>query len=186
MPHTYVILGTPVTTTNSQRIVMIPTKKKADRLPGEEITYRPMIMRSKQFHTWKKSAKPQIEKQRAGRSTIHCASDVVLNIYRKKNQGDADNYAKGVLDLLQECRVIQNDRLFRRVTAEKFTDPSNPRIEIEITERAHDGYLFPLDSVDNEIPEEIETKPELSIHDLPDPFLSPEERMEKYREMTGR
>ncbi len=47
-------------------------------------------------------------------------------------EGDVDAPVKGVLDALQAARVIEDDKRVQRVTAEKFWDPDNPRLEIRV------------------------------------------------------
>ena len=57
-----------------------------------------------------------------------------LNIYYENQRPDLDNCFKIVLDCLQSCRAIANDRNCVKIVAEKFIDKANPRIEFEIKE----------------------------------------------------
>lgn len=54
-------------------------------------------------------------------------------VYFQSNRSDLDNSAKIILDCLQNCKVIENDRLCYELHMVKFIDKENPRIEFEIT-----------------------------------------------------
>ncbi len=58
---------------------------------------------------------------------------IEIFVYFQSNRSDLDNSAKIILDCLQNCKVIENDRLCHRLTMHKFIDKENPRIEFEIT-----------------------------------------------------
>lgn len=58
---------------------------------------------------------------------------IEIFVYFQSNRSDLDNAAKIILDCLQSCRVIENDRLCFRLVMHKFIDKDNPRIEFEIT-----------------------------------------------------
>ncbi|MDR0431064.1 MAG: RusA family crossover junction endodeoxyribonuclease [Tannerellaceae bacterium] len=57
-----------------------------------------------------------------------------MNVYNSSQRPDLDNSFKIVLDCLQMCKAIDNDRNCVKITAEKFVDKTNPRIEFIITE----------------------------------------------------
>ena len=57
-----------------------------------------------------------------------------LNIYNGSQRNDIDNALKGVLDCLQTCKAIENDRNCVKIVAQKFVDKVNPRIEFIIKE----------------------------------------------------
>ena len=57
-----------------------------------------------------------------------------LKVFYENQRPDLDNCLKIILDCLQQCRAIANDRNCVKITAEKFIDKVNPRIEFEITE----------------------------------------------------
>lgn len=57
-----------------------------------------------------------------------------LKVFYENQRPDLDNCLKIVLDCLQQCRAIRNDRNCVKITAEKFIDKVNPRIEFKITE----------------------------------------------------
>jgi len=55
-----------------------------------------------------------------------------LNVFYENQRPDLDNCMKIVLDCLQSCKAIKNDRNCVKIIAEKFVDKTNPRIEFEI------------------------------------------------------
>lgn len=61
--------------------------------------------------------------------------EVSYRIYHGKGErGDIDNRAKVLLDALVSAGVIDSDAKVKRLIAEKFRDPVNPRTEIEVRE----------------------------------------------------
>lgn len=65
--------------------------------------------------------------------TIKDKFAIEIFVYFQSNRSDLDNSAKIILDCLQNCKVIENDRLCHRLIMHKFIDKDNPRIEFEIT-----------------------------------------------------
>jgi Holliday junction resolvase RusA-like endonuclease len=61
------------------------------------------------------------------------AFSIKILVYFQSNRSDLDNSAKIILDCLQNCNVIENDRLCQELHMFKFIDKDNPRIEFEIT-----------------------------------------------------
>lgn len=57
-----------------------------------------------------------------------------IDVYFSSNRPDLDNSAKVILDCLQECKAIANDRGCVELHMRKFVDKSNPRAEIELLE----------------------------------------------------
>lgn len=57
-----------------------------------------------------------------------------VDVYFQSNQPDLDNSLKCLLDCLQGCKAIKNDRLCTEIHARKFIDKNSPRIEFTITE----------------------------------------------------
>jgi len=58
---------------------------------------------------------------------------IKILVYFQSNRSDLDNSAKIILDCLQNCKVIENDRLCHELHMVKYIDKENPRIEFEIT-----------------------------------------------------
>lgn len=57
-----------------------------------------------------------------------------IDVYNSSQRPDLDNSFKIVLDCLQSCKAIENDRNCIKIVAQKFVDKINPRIEFEIKE----------------------------------------------------
>jgi len=57
---------------------------------------------------------------------------IEIFVYFQSNRSDLDNSAKIILDCLQTCKVIENDRQCYSLLMHKFIDKNNPRIEFEI------------------------------------------------------
>jgi len=60
--------------------------------------------------------------------------ELYANVYFQSNQPDLDNSLKGLLDCLQTCKAIKNDRNCVKIVANKYIDKNNPRIEFTIVE----------------------------------------------------
>jgi Holliday junction resolvase RusA-like endonuclease len=66
--------------------------------------------------------------------TINVEFGVNIIVYFQSNRSDLDNAAKVILDCLQSCGIIANDRLCVRLVMIKKIDKLNPRIEVFIHE----------------------------------------------------
>ncbi len=60
--------------------------------------------------------------------------ELYADVYFQSNQPDLDNSLKGLLDCLQNCKAIKNDRNCVKIVANKFIDRNNPRIEFTLVE----------------------------------------------------
>lgn len=60
--------------------------------------------------------------------------ELYADVYFQSNQPDLDNSLKGLLDCLQSCKAIKNDRNCVKIVANKFVDKANPRIEFTVIE----------------------------------------------------
>ena len=60
--------------------------------------------------------------------------ELYADVYFQSNQPDLDNSLKGLLDCLQGCNAIRNDRNCVKIVANKFVDKRSPRIEFTIVE----------------------------------------------------
>ncbi len=59
---------------------------------------------------------------------------MTIDVYFSSDRPDLDNSLKIVLDCLQTCEAIRNDRLCAEIHARKLIDKLNPRVEFEIEE----------------------------------------------------
>lgn len=57
-----------------------------------------------------------------------------VDVYFASDRPDLDNSLKIVLDCLQSCKAIKNDRLCAEIHARKLIDKLNPRIEFALIE----------------------------------------------------
>ena len=60
--------------------------------------------------------------------------ELYVDVYFHSNQPALDNSLKCLLDCLQTCKAIKNDRNCVKIVANKFVDKNNPRIEFTIVE----------------------------------------------------
>ena len=59
---------------------------------------------------------------------------IEVKVFHENNRPDLDNSLKIILDCLQACKVIKNDRQCTEIHAYKFVDTNHPRVEITIKE----------------------------------------------------
>lgn len=57
-----------------------------------------------------------------------------LKVYYPSRRQDLDNSFKIILDCLQACKAIKNDRNCTKIIAERLIDKDNPRIEFYLEE----------------------------------------------------
>lgn len=56
-----------------------------------------------------------------------------IDVYYPNDRSDLDNALKVVLDCLQACKAIKNDRQCVEIHARKLIDKERPRVELQIT-----------------------------------------------------
>lgn len=59
--------------------------------------------------------------------------ELTMDVYYPSERADLDNALKIVLDCLQACKAIKNDRKCVQIITRKFKDEDKPRIELAIT-----------------------------------------------------
>ena len=57
-----------------------------------------------------------------------------VDCFNSSNRKDLDNSFKLLLDCLQQCNAIKNDRNCVEIHARKMVDKENPRVEFTLTE----------------------------------------------------
>lgn len=57
-----------------------------------------------------------------------------VDVYYENMRPDLDNCFKVLLDCMQSCKVIKNDRQCVEIVARKLLDKENPRVEFTIEE----------------------------------------------------
>lgn len=118
MTRRFVILGRPVSSTNSQQII------KAGK--------RRMVIKSKGQVAWRKAAHVQLLAQRGKHPAIAEPCAVSMWVYRAASTGDTDNFAKGVLDALQAARILDDDKHVSELHVYRTLDRANPRIVVTV------------------------------------------------------
>ncbi len=59
--------------------------------------------------------------------------EVDVDVYFRSNRSDLDGMFKVFLDCLQKVEAIDNDRYCMKISARKFVDKDNPRLEFQLT-----------------------------------------------------
>lgn len=59
--------------------------------------------------------------------------ELKADVFFSSMRPDLDNAFKVILDCLERCKAIKNDRLCVAITARKFVDKNNPRVELTLT-----------------------------------------------------
>ncbi len=60
--------------------------------------------------------------------------EIEIDVFYDSMSPDLDNSMKVVMDCLQYVKAIKNDNKCMKITARKFVDKKNPRIEFVLTE----------------------------------------------------
>lgn len=102
----------------------VPSKSNGYRIGNNR------LFKTVQLKEYEVSFEWQIRKHKG--QTITEPFEIWIDVYFQSNRSDLDNAAKVILDCLQTCGVIINDRLCHKLTMHKFIDKLNPRIEFEI------------------------------------------------------
>lgn len=118
MKHEQVIYGHVPSKSNQYEII--------------KINGRSSMKKSNSMHKFEESFYLQCGRYR--NLNISSFFELYVDVYFQSNQPDLDNSLKGLLDCLQACKAIKNDRYCVKIVANKFVDKNNPRIEFTITE----------------------------------------------------
>ena len=60
--------------------------------------------------------------------------EIEVNVYYPSGRSDLDNSLKAILDCLQKAKAIKNDNKCVKITAQRFIDKKEPRVEFNIIE----------------------------------------------------
>jgi len=118
MKHEQVIYGTPPSKSNSYRIITIKghgSLAKTDAMKKYE----------KDFY---------LQCGAYRNKNIKNFFELYLDVYLPTQRQDLDNILKGVIDCLQSCKAVANDRYCVKIVAQKFIDPVRPRVEFTLKE----------------------------------------------------
>lgn len=117
MKHAQIIHGQPPSKSNCYRIISI-------RGHGS-------LAKTAALKKWEQSFFMQCGTYRDAKIKQYFKLDI--DVYFTSQRSDLDNALKAVLDCLQTCNAIDNDRWCVEIHARKFLDPYDPRIEFTIT-----------------------------------------------------
>lgn len=123
MKHEQVIYGQPPSKANTYKIITIvaPNGKKHGSLSKTDAM-------KKYEHDF------ILQCGRYRNKNIKGFFELYIDVYFHSNQPDLDNALKVILDCLQACKAIHNDRDCVKIVANKFVDKNNPRIEFTLVE----------------------------------------------------
>jgi len=112
--------------------------------PSKANTYRIITMRGANGRSHGSLAKTEALHEYERKFYLQCGAyrnrnitgffELYADVYFQSNQPDLDNSLKCLLDCLQSCKAIKNDRYCVKIVANKFVDKSEPRIEFTIKE----------------------------------------------------
>lgn len=91
-------------------------------------------VKTERGRVWADLAERQVREQWGNMQPVTAETFFFVDVYRPRNSGDVDGYAKGILDAFQAGGVIQNDSSIRRLTITKHVDRIRPRVEVVIYE----------------------------------------------------
>lgn len=118
MKHEQVIYGTPPSKSNSYRIITIKGHGSLAKTDAMKKYERDFYMQCGAYRN----------------KNIKNFFELYMDAYLPTQRQDLDNLLKGVLDCLQGCKAIANDRYCVKIVAQKFIDPVRPRIEFTLKE----------------------------------------------------
>lgn len=106
----------------------VPSKSNGYKIGNNRLYKSKELKEYEEFFKWQ-FCSPNIKRS----EPIKDKFAIEIFVYFQSNRSDLDNSAKIILDCLQNCKVIENDRLCHKLIMYKFIDKDNPRIEFEIT-----------------------------------------------------
>lgn len=118
MKHEQVIYGTPPSKSNSYRIITINGHGSLAKTDAMKKYERDFYLQCGAYRN----------------KGIKNFFELYMDAYLPTQRQDLDNLLKGVLDCLQGCKAIANDRYCVKIVAQKFIDPVRPRIEFTLKE----------------------------------------------------
>lgn len=105
----------------------VPVKKNTAR------HYRHGVVYSKAYRAWAAVASEIILKIGINDPiSEYCEAKFTFYLKNSQWEPDVSNVCEGPQDILESCGILVNDKLIRRLSAEKHFDADNPRCEIEL------------------------------------------------------
>ena len=106
----------------------VPSKSNSYKIVT--ISGRGSLAKTPSLVSYEKSFYLQCSKYR--NKSINGLFRLEIDVYNSSQLPDLDNSFKVVLDCLQSCKAIKNDRNCIKIVAEKFVDKKAPRIEFTL------------------------------------------------------
>jgi Holliday junction resolvase RusA-like endonuclease len=123
MKHEQVIYGSVPSKSNCYKIIT---------LPGRGGKNHGSLAKTDAMKTFEKNFYLQCGAYR--NKNVQGFFELYVDVYFQSNQPDLDNSLKGLLDCLQTCKAIKNDRNCVKIVANKFIDKNSPRLEFTLVE----------------------------------------------------
>lgn len=117
-PVSFTIEGAPRVKKNSRRLFQTP-RGKIVSLP------------SKAHEVWSRDAGFAVNRAWRGRPSLKGPVQVTATFYMRQD-ADCDNLCASLGDLLEDCRVVADDRLITLWVAQTVVDKKRPRVEVTI------------------------------------------------------
>lgn len=119
--------------------IMVENQTILGKIPSKSNSYKVItlyghgsIAKQKGLKDYEKSFYLQCDKYRD--KMIEGLFELELKVYYENQRPDLDNCFKVLLDCLQGCKAIKNDRNCVKINAQKFIDKERPRVEFTIKE----------------------------------------------------
>lgn len=116
---------------NAQFTIAGQVPSKSNRYKIVTIAGHPSLAKTKQTRAYEEAFFMQCPLRGAEISRRFSLS---VDVYFTSDRPDIDNALKAILDCLQACKAIKNDRLCAELHARKFVDKQHPRAEITVAE----------------------------------------------------
>lgn len=121
-----------VETIDKKQVILSPVPSKSNSYKIITLNGHGSLAKTAALKAYEKSFYLQCNVYR--NKNIKGLFELHLNVYNGSQRPDLDNSMKVVLDCLQTCKAIENDRNCVKIVAQKFVDKVNPRIEFTIKE----------------------------------------------------
>lgn len=135
-----IISGAPRTKKNHGGIVMVG---------GKNVPRRPVLLPSKEWRAWAKAAELIVNGEKLGlklhNALLSCDVNCKATFYRDRAIGDAAGYYQGVADLLEDRKVVADDRQIVSWDGSRLeVDRTTPRtvIELQTVDSSQGGFLM--------------------------------------------
>lgn len=103
---------------------------------------RAYIYKGKQLTDYERTFVEQCKKQYQGKP-INTPFDLSVIVYYRNLKNDIDNGVTSILDGLQIAGIITDDKLCKRIVADKAHDPHRPRVELFLMPDPDPPSIFP-------------------------------------------